>query len=331
VGSTPHLPVTSQQESKLVGLAPETRSAVKIVTLGTGGAIPTPARSLPATALQREAEIFLFDCGEGTQLQFLKADLSPGKLRAVFISHLHGDHILGLPGLLMTLAHLSRKAPLSLFGPPGVSDYIRLTCRCLQFSPGYELIVKESSGGRVYSGPDYWIDAVPLDHTVFTLAYVFEEKERPGRFLLERARQLGVPEGPLYGRLQTGTDVTLSNGRVIRATEVLGKPRRGRKVVYAVDTRPCQQVKEISTGADLLIHDGMFSDQLREEARLKGHSTAVEAAEVAQNAKVERLLLTHISPRYRNQDALLQKEAMTIFPHTTVAKDLMQFKIQVHK
>ncbi len=304
---------------------------MKIVTLGTGGAIPTPSRNLPATALQREAEIFLFDCGEGTQLQFLKAGLSPGKLKAVFISHLHGDHIVGLPGLLMTLAHLSRKTPLFLFGPPRVSDFIQLTCRCLQFTPEYELIVKESSGGQVYIDPNYRVEAVPVDHTVFTLAYLFEEKERPGKFLLERVQQLGVPEGPLYGKLQSGEDVTLSDGRIVRAEEVLGKPRKGRKVVYAVDTRPCQQVAEISTGADLLVHDGMFSDQLREEARLKGHSTVVQAAEIAQKAKVERLLLTHISPRYRNQDALLQEEAMSIFPSSTVAKDLMTFEIPVHK
>ncbi|MCK4591635.1 MAG: ribonuclease Z [Candidatus Latescibacteria bacterium] len=304
---------------------------MKIVTLGTGGTIPTPVRNLPATALQRGAEIFLFDCGEGTQLQFLKAGLSPGKLKAVFISHLHGDHILGLPGLLMTLNHLSRKHPLSLFGPPGISDYIQQIHKCLQFAPGYELTVKESKGGRIHSGSDYWVDAVPVDHTVLTLAYLFEENERPGRFLLERARQLGVPEGSLYSELQAGKDITLSDGRAVRATEVLGNPRRGRKVVYAVDTCPCQQVVNISTGADLLIHDGMFSDQLREEARLKGHSTVVQAAEIAQKAKVEELLLTHISPRYRDQDALLQKEAMAIFPRSTVAKDLMKFEIPIHK
>jgi ribonuclease Z len=304
---------------------------MKIVTLGTGGAIPTPVRNLPATAVQRGAEIFLFDCGEGTQLQFLKAGLSPGKLKAVFISHLHGDHIVGLPGLLMTLNHLSRKHSLSVFGPPGISDYIQQTCKCLQFTPGYELIVEESSGGRIHSGSDYRVDAVPVDHTVFTLAYVFEENERPGRFLLEQARQLGVPEGPLYGELQAGKDITLSDGRAVRATEVLGKLRRGRKVVYAVDTCPCQQVVDISASADLLIHDGMFSDQLREEARLKGHSTVVQAAEIAKKAKVEELLLTHISPRYRDQDALLQKEAMAVFPHSTVAQDLMKFEIPVHK
>ena len=304
---------------------------MKVVTLGTGGAIPTPGHNLPATALQREGELFLFDCGEGAQMQLMRSGLGFGKLRAVFISHLHGDHVVGLPGLLMTLSQLSRERPLHIIGPPGIARYLQISMDCLGFDADFEVEVAETQGGRVWQGRGYWIEAAPGDHNVFTLVYVLEEEKRPGKFFVEKALSLGVPEGPLFRELQAGRDVMLSDGRVIHPQEVLGTPRRGRKVVYAVDTRPCDRVVEISQKADLLIHDGMFSDQLREEANLKGHSTVVQAAEVARRAGVEKLVLTHVSPRHRDQEDILLEEARRVFPNVVIAKDLMEFEIPVHK
>jgi len=299
---------------------------MRVIMLGTGGAIPTLSRSLPSTALKREGEILLFDCGEGTQLQMKKAGLSIMKLSAIFISHLHGDHLTGLPGLLMTLVHLSRKESLYIFGPPGINAYIDSTKNCIGFSPEYDITVEETTGGRIYEGSGYRVEALPVDHTIFTLAYVFEEEKRPGRFYVEKAKKLGIPEGPLFNRLQKGKDVELNDGRIVHPEDVLGNPRRGRKIVYAVDTRPCQVVADSSKGADILIHDGMFSDQLREEADQKGHSTVVQAARIARKAGVSRLVLSHISPRYSETDALLN-EALVIYPSTILADDLSEFEI----
>lgn len=303
---------------------------MRLVTLGTGGTVPTLRRNLPAMALQREGEILLFDCGEATQIQLIKAKLSPGRLEKVFISHLHGDHLTGLPGLLMTLAHLWRCRPLYIYGPPGIKEYVVLSQGCLGYRLKYELVVEEVEEGGIYEGVGYRIDCRPVDHNLFALAFSLVEPERPGKFDLEKAIGLGIPAGPLFGRLQSGQEVWLPDGRLIRPQNVLGKPRKGRKVVYAVDTRPCGAVVELATGADVLVHDGMFTEELEEQAALRGHSTAAQAAKVAGEAKVERLILTHISPRYEDDDTLFQ-EAQHIFSRVTVARDLMEFEIPVHK
>ena len=303
---------------------------MKIVILGAGGTIPTLFRNLPAVALQREGEIFLFDCGEATQIQLSRSGLSPSKIKYIFISHLHGDHLTGLPGLLMTLSQLSRNSPLHIFGPPGIAEYIDAIKRYFGFKPFYDLIIKEIGEGRVFEGMGYWVEAVATDHTIFALGYALEEERRPGRFLLDKALKLGVPEGPLFRKLQEGNNITLDNGRIIRSQDVMGDLRKGRKIVYAVDTRPCEAVVSLSLNADLLIHDGMFSDDLREEAKKKGHSTVVEAAEVAKKAKVKRLLITHISPRYQNNKDL-EQEAASIFPGAVIAKDFLRIEIPVLK
>lgn len=303
---------------------------MNVFLLGTGGAIPTLRRSLPAVALQRKGDIFLFDCGEGTQVQIVRAALSPGRLFAIFLTHLHGDHVTGLPGLLMTIMHQSREKPLLIFGPRGTKEYVNLFRKCLGFNPQYELDIREIGEGKFFSAPGYWMEAVGVEHKPLTLAYSFTEEQRPGRFFPEKAALLGVPEGPQFGRLQRGETVTLEDGRVVSPEMVMGAPRRGRKFVYVTDTRPCPQVIKFAEGADLLIHEGMFAADMEAEAWQKGHSTAAQAAAIAREARVERLVLTHVSSRYGRGEQLLE-EARQVFPHVVVGKDLMGLNIPVHK
>ena len=303
---------------------------MKIIVLGSGGTIPTLSRNLPSFALRREGELLLFDCGEGTQLQLMKARVGFGPLERICISHLHGDHVTGLPGLLMTLGQSSREKPLTIYGPPGIQRYVQGIVDTLALHPDYEVIVQETEGGVISENDRYRIQAAVADHNVFTLTYALIEGQRPGRFDVSKARKLGIPEGPLYRDLQSGKNVQLCDGRTIHASEIVGPPRPGRKVVYAIDTRPCSTVIELAQGADILIHDGMFTNDLKEEAQERGHSTARQAAEIAMEAGVERLILAHISPRYDDDTGLL-KEARSMFQNTTVAEDLMSIDIPVHK
>lgn len=303
---------------------------MKIVVLGSGGAIPSVRRSLPATGVIRKGEMLLFDCGEGAQLQMRRAHSGFGRLSKVFISHLHGDHLAGLPGLLMTMSLLSRERPLKIFGPPGLKQFIQMAHRTFRFHHEYGLEIEETEGGLVDENPDYRVMARPMDHSIFALGYALEEAERPGEFNLKRARELKVPEGPLFGRLQRGQTVTLEDGRVVRPQQVLGKPRKGRKFVHALDTRPCQAVVELAESADLLLHDGMFAQDLAGDAHQMGHSTASQAAQVAREAGVRQLLLSHISQRYRSTKQLLQ-EACAVFPRTKVARDLMSLEIPLRR
>lgn len=299
---------------------------MRVVILGSGGAFPTARRMLPAVALLREGEMFIFDCGEGTQLQLAKSRLGWARLKAIFISHLHGDHVLGLPGLLMTMSMGDRSEPLVIYGPPGLKAFVELTQKSLKFGLTYPLKVKEIRGGEVLRQPEYVIEAIPVRHRVFTLAYRLVEDLRPGRFHLEKAQQLMIPPGPLYHKLQSGEEITLSSGRVVKPEEVLGPPRPGRKVVYLIDTRPFPEELDFARGADLLIHDGMFDDEMEEEAHRRGHSTTRQAAELARKAHVRKLVLVHISPRYQNIYTLLPP-AREVFASTRIARDLDVYEV----
>ncbi|MFH1037439.1 MAG: ribonuclease Z [PVC group bacterium] len=299
---------------------------MRVVILGSGGSFPTTRRMLPSTVLLREGEMFMFDCGEGTQLQLGRSHLGWARLRAICVTHLHGDHVIGLAGLLMSMSMGSRSAPLSIFGPPGIADYVHLSRKYLRFGVAYPLEVKEIEGGVIVDEGDYCIEAMPVDHRVFTLAYRLVERPRPGRFDLEAAEKLGIPPGPLYKRLQSGKEAVLDDGRRVQPEEVLGEPRPGRTVVYMVDTRPFPAAVDFSRGADLLIHDGMFDDEMAGESRLRGHSTAREAARIAQEAGVRQLVLVHLSPRYLSITSML-REAREVFPNTRIARDLDVYEV----
>lgn len=303
---------------------------ITIVILGSGGTIPTFQRNLPSLAIQCDGNLYLFDCGEGTQMQFAKARLSLGKLEGIYITHLHGDHVMGLPGLLMTMSQVPRERPLLIVGPPGIEAFLEGNRRFLGFQYQFPVEIHETTGGLLYGNETVTIEAVPARHSCFTLAYALEERQRPGRFHVEHAQKLGVPSGPLYGKLQSGERVVLPDGREIEPEQVLGAPRRGRKIVYATDTRPCEEVARLAQDADLLIHDGMFDDDMTEQAHQKGHSTVVQAAQLASRANVSALLLTHLSPRYLS-DAPLVEKARRLFSATSMARDLMEITLPMDK
>jgi len=299
---------------------------VKIVFLGTSGSMPTPIRGASAIAIKRKGEVILFDCGEGTQRQMVAARIGFRRPTRIFISHLHGDHILGLPGLLQTMTLLRRERPLQVYGPRGLLDFIKAFSSTLG-GPGFPLEVHEIlDEGAVFSGSEYRVEGVRADHDGDCWSYVLVERPRPGRFHPERARELGVPEGPLWKRLQHGGDVTLEDGRWVKSADVVDPPKRGRKIAYSGDTRPTEALAMRAEGADILIHEATFDDSLAERASEDGHSTASQAAEVAAAAGVGLLLLTHISSRYPDPMVLLEQARKT-FPNTRVAEDLMEVEV----
>ena len=299
---------------------------MKIVFLGTSGSMPTPSRGASAIAIKRKAELILFDCGEGTQQRMVAARLGFRRPMRIFISHLHGDHILGLPGLLQSMTLLRRERPLHVYGPQGFHEFIEAFSSILG-APGFPLEVDEHlEEGVVFTGSEYKIEAVRADHDGDCWSYALVESPRPGRFHPERARALGVPEGALWKRLQHGGDVVLDDGTLVRSTDVVDTPRRGRKIVYSGDTRPTETLVKMAEGADILIHEATFDDSLDERAIEEGHSTASQAAEAAAAAHVGMLLLTHISSRYPDTSILLE-QARSIFPNTKVAEDLMEFYV----
>lgn len=299
---------------------------MRIIFLGTSGSMPTPSRSGSAVAIRRKGEVILFDCGEGTQQRMAAARIGFRRPTRVFISHLHGDHVLGLPGLLQTMTMLRREQPLHLYGPQGILDFIKAFSYVLGV-PGFPLEVYEiTEEGVVFAGSEYKVEAVRADHDGECWCYALLEHPRPGRFYPERARGLGVPEGPLWRRLQLGGDVVLGGGRLVRSSDVVDPLRRGRKVVYSGDTRPTEALAGLAEAADILIHEATFDDSLIERAEEDGHSTASQAAETAVEARVGMLLLTHISSRYHDPSVLLE-QATAIFPNTRVAEDLMDVEV----
>ena len=295
----------------------------RIVVLGSGASLPTLHRQPPAVAVQFEGNIYLFDCGEGTQLQWRRAGLRFGRLRGIFISHLHGDHLNGLVGLLQTLSLNDRSAPLKLFGPTGIADYWAGLGRFQGVRLGYPLEIVEVTGGRLLDATNHRIEAAALDHGIPTLGFALIERDKAGRFDVEGATALGVEPGPLFGRLQRGESVRLDDGRMITPEQVLGTPQAGRRFAYCTDTRPCDAVVKLARKATLFLCDSTFASDLADEAQRRGHCTAAQAAQLAVTADAERLLLTHLSARYHDARPLLT-EAIAVFPKTAIASDLME-------
>jgi ribonuclease Z len=303
---------------------------MKVIPLGTSSGKPTLKRGVSALAIAREAEWLLFDCGEGTQTQVARAGLSPSRLSAVFITHLHGDHFNGVAGLLSTMGLDRRTKDLTLTGPEGIREYLNMLERLRIVLVTYPLAVRELSSlpgaSTVYETPYYTVTARQLDHRLFALGYRVDERPRPGRFNVEKARELGVPEGPLWGQLQAGEEVRLEGGRLLLPSDVLGAPRLGKCVAYCLDTRPCAGSIELARNVDLLIHEATYSEEFAVEARQYGHSTAAQAAQTARDAGAKRLLITHFSTRFPDPSPLLE-EAREIFPDTILAQDLIEVEV----
>src|SRR5256714_6989359 len=303
---------------------------MKVIPLGTSSGKPTMRRNVSATAVVRDGEWLLFDCGEGTQTQIARAKLNPSKLTAIFITDLHGDHFNGLSGLLSTMGLDRRVRALTLVGPPGIREYLETLARLKILYVNYPLDLREFAALKavttVYEADDYFVAARPLDHRIFTLGYRLQEHPRPGRFDLERARALGIPEGPLYRKLQLGEDVQLADGRLIHSREVVGPPRPGKAVAYCTDTRPLAGTVELPRDVDLMIHEATYTDEMADEARDYGHSTAAQAAQIAREAEARRLLITHFSTRYADIGPLYE-EARAVFHETLAAQDLVEIEV----
>lgn len=297
---------------------------MEVTFLGTSSAVPSKMRNHTSIALRIPGEVFLFDCGEGTQRQMALAGISPMKVTRIFITHLHGDHILGIPGMIQSMGFRGREEPLELYGPPGTLEVYESMMKVGYFSLDFEIQVNEITEGVVVEEDEYLVSCARGSHSVTNLAYCFQEKKRP-RFLREKAIALGLKPGPDFGRLHRGIPVRVGD-RVIMPEEVLGEPRRGVKICYSGDTRPCESIVKLARGADLLIHESTFEAGKKDKAAESGHSTAAEAARVARDAEVRRLILTHLSTRYRRSE-VLEEAAREIFPETVVAEDLMTLEV----
>ncbi|MEM3532108.1 MAG: ribonuclease Z, partial [Candidatus Methanomethyliaceae archaeon] len=268
---------------------------VRVVVLGSSGGLPTPERGLPAVILEGGEWIILMDCGEGTQRQMMRAGYSLCKKMKVFITHLHGDHVFGLPGMIQSMNLLNRIHPLEVYGPKGLKDFIEDTTISTMSEPNFDLSVFEVEEGEIFSSRDLVVRGVWADHSRANMSYRVNFGRNQGKFHPERAKELGIPEGPLWGMLKSGKSVILEGGRVVEPKDVLGEIVPGISVVYTGDTRYCERVVELANGADLLIHEATFGSDLAERAREEGHSTAEDAAMVASSAGVKKLILTHIS------------------------------------
>jgi len=299
---------------------------LNVIFLGTGGSIPTPKRGLSAIAIRRKAELLLFDCGEGTQRQMIQAGVGFHRKAKIFVTHMHGDHVLGLPGLLQTMSLLGRTKKLEIYGPQGIKAFVEAISQTVRFSLTFPVQVSEVEAGLVCEEKEYEVYAAQSDHIDHSLAYALIEKPRPGRFNIEKARKLGVPEGPLWSKLQGGSSVKLPSGRIVKPEMVLGPPRPGRKIVYSGDTRQSENLVKLAENADLLIHEATFDDELTERAVEDGHSTPGMAAETAKKAGVKRLVLTHISARYKDAGLLLE-QARKIFVNTELAEDFLRLEL----
>ncbi len=293
---------------------------LRVTFLGTSSSRPTVRRNVSALAVQREGDLFLFDCGEGTQRQMMRYGVGFG-VRDIYVTHLHADHYLGLAGLLRTLSLQGREEELVVWGPEGGVDVLDAAVHVGGDRFTFSVQLRELPAGASVRYEGYRIVGFATDHAPGSFGIGLVEDIRPGRFDVERARALGVPEGPLFGRLHRGEPVRLDDGRVIGPEDLVGPERPGRKLVYSSDTAPCRGVLEGATGADLLIHECTFSEEERIRAAETRHSTARQAAEVAAGAGVSRLVLTHFSARHSEQPHRLVREARPVFAAVEAAED----------
>jgi ribonuclease Z len=293
---------------------------LSVTFLGTGASCPTVDRNVAGLAVQREGEMMLFDCGEGSQRQMMRYGVGFA-FTEVFFTHYHADHMLGITGLLRTMGLQDRAAPVVLYGPRGAQRVLGAAAVLGIERNKFPVEIVELRPGDRLTRPEYDIVAFETEHRADTLGYALVEHTRLGRFNPERARELGIPEGPLWGRLHKGESVLLEDGRVVTAEDLVGAPRAGRTLVYSGDTRPTFSVIQAARRADLLVHEATFGGDEAERAKETGHSTAAEAARVAHDAGVRRLVLTHISPRYNRDATELLAEARAVFPETTIARD----------
>lgn len=306
---------------------------MQITFLGTSSGVPTRSRNVSSVALRlpQRAELWLFDCGEGTQHQILRSDLKVSQLTRIFITHMHGDHVFGLMGLLATCGLAGNPQRVDIYGPPKLEEYLRACSRYSQTHLSFPLQVHTVQPGLVYEDEEFTVSCEQLEHRVPAFGYRVVEKDRPGRFDIEKAKALQIPPGRIYGQLKRGEIVTLNDGRVINGKDLCGPTEVGRKIAYCTDTIYCEGAVSLAQDADVLIHEATFSHQDAELAFQRLHSTSTMAAQTALAAQVKLLIMTHFSPRYAPGNNIelyhLLQEARAIFPNTEIAHDFMNYEI----
>ena len=298
---------------------------MKLVYLGTSAAAPTPERSLTCICLVRENEVLMFDAGEGAQVAYLKAGLPWNKKMKIFVTHLHGDHCLGILGLLQTMSMQKRTESLEIYGPAGIEEFITANIKVLNFGLPFPVFITIVEQGNVVNEKKYQISCCEAQHGIPAFSYCFEENEKPGVFYPEKAKELGIPEGKMWQELQNGNSVEV-NGIKIDSSQVTGDKRPGKKIGISGDTRPTEKLQNFFTNSDYLSFDCTFSFDLKDRAIETNHGTAKEAAELAKNANVKNLILTHFSARYSDESVLLD-EAKQIHESVIAAKDLLEIEI----
>jgi ribonuclease Z len=294
--------------------------AMRLTFLGTAGSWPTKDRSASAIALDLERELLLLDCGEGTQRQFFQSSASFMRVRRVLLSHFHGDHFLGLPGLIQSMSLNHRTEPLDIYGPPDAKEMVARALAMGYFTLRFPVVVHPLAPGESVELEGYTVRTARADHPVPTLAYRIDEAPKRGRFDAEHARALGI-HGPDFRRLEAGESVRVAD-RVVSPSDVMGPPRPGRSIVYSGDTGPSDEVRRLAHRATILIHEATVGQEIETEANVWGHSSARQAADLARRAEVHALFLTHFSSRYKELEPL-ENEAKVVFPGSRAARDLL--------
>ena len=299
--------------------------------LGTGAGMPSKERNTSACLLElydERGSAWLFDCGEATQHQILKTTIKPRKVEKIFITHLHGDHIFGLPGFISSRSFLGGEEPLTIYGPKGIKLWLETTFAISQSHIKYKLIIEEIEEGIIFEDETFIVEAAPLEHVIPCFGYRITQKHLPGELLVERALQLGVPKGPLLGMLKKGINVTLEDGTVIYSEEVVSSPKKGKVIAYLGDTKYCQNSIELSKDANVIVHEATFDATTKQLAADYGHATNTEAATVAMQANAQALIINHISARFLAKDLdVLVQQAKEIFPNTYIANDFSVFPL----
>ena len=298
---------------------------MKLVFLGTSAAQPTEKRGLSCICLEREGEILMFDAGESAQISYMKSGLGWNKKMKLFVTHLHGDHCVGILGLLQTMSMQNRTESLEIFGPKGIDEFLAANIKILNFGLSFSILITIVNEGKIYENSKFLIHASKANHSITAFSYLFTEKDKPGRFNVEKATELGIPEGELWNKLQNGENIS-NNGKVIRPEQVLGKKRPGKKIGISGDTMPTKELEEFFKECDYLVFDSTFLDEEKQKAQDTCHSTAKQAAELGKNANVKNLILTHFSARYKDEIGH-KTEAEEIHNSVITAKDLLEVEI----
>ncbi|KAF6248117.1 ribonuclease Z [Nitrosopumilus sp. b3] len=299
---------------------------MKLVFLGTSAAQPTERRGLSCICLEKDGEILMFDAGEAAQISYMKSGLGWNKKMKLFVTHLHGDHCVGILGLLQTMSMQNRTEPLEIFGPNGIEEFIAANIKVLNFGLSFPVLINIIKEGKAYEDKKFSIYVCKANHSVTAFSYLFVEKDKPGRFNIDEAKKLGIPEGELWNKLQNGNEIEI-NGKIVRPDQVLGEKRSGKKIGISGDTMPTKELEKFFVGCDYLVFDSTFLDEEKQRAQETCHSTAKQAATIAKNAKVKNLVLTHFSARYKDEIGHLH-EAKKIHDSVITARDLLEIEIK---